>query len=60
MVNDQPRSSTCRRFIGPNADQARRGIAEKASKLGDACLVGGGLELDERIIAADRDARTVQ
>ena len=30
-----------------NADQARRGIAEKASKLGDFCLVGSGLELVE-------------
>jgi hypothetical protein len=46
LVDDQPRSSTCRRFIGPNADYLTTGIAEKASDLGDAYLVGGGLELD--------------
>src|SRR5262245_3773945 len=59
-MDDQPRDASRRRFPGPKADHIRRGIAEEACDLGNTYLVCGGFELDERIVAAERDACAFQ
>src|SRR6516225_6905372 len=59
-MDNQPHRAAGRCFIGPHAHQTRRRIAEKTHKFSDADFARCSLELDERIIASERNARTVQ
>src|SRR6516225_4932273 len=59
-MDDQPYRATGRCFLGPHAHQTRRRIAEKTHKLSYAHFARCSLELDERIIASEHNARTVQ
>jgi hypothetical protein len=60
LMHDQPHHASCRRFVGPNADQIRRGIAEKACSFGNAPFARRGSKLDERVVAAKRYPRTFE
>src|SRR5262245_6414894 len=59
-MDDQPRGASRRWFPGPTADHIRRRIAQEAGDLGNTDLGCGGFELDERIIAAERDVCAFQ
>ena len=59
-MHDQPRSPTCRCFLRPHADQIRRRITKKAGKLRDTDVIRCSLELDERVIAAERNVRALE
>src|SRR5499426_2811367 len=59
-MDDQPRGAPCRWFTGPKANHVRRGITEKTCGLGNTYLVCRGFELNERIVAAERDVCAFQ
>ena len=59
LMHDLPHDASCRRFVRPNTDQIRQGIAKKASSVDDAHIARRGPNLDERVVAAKHDPRTV-
>jgi hypothetical protein len=54
LMEDQPCCATCWQFIGPNADQFSRRIAEETREFSNTCVIGHSVKLDEWIVAAER------
>jgi len=51
-MHHQPRRAERRRFILPDTDKIGADITEKAGQFSNADAIGGGLQLDERIVTA--------
>src|SRR5215472_4542941 len=59
-MHNQPNRAERRRLIGPDADEIGAIIAKKTGELGNADAVGRSLQLDERIVATQRDSCAIQ
>ena len=60
FMHDQPYRPERRRRFRPDADEIGADIAETAGEFSNADAIGGGLQLDERIVTAKRNSCAFQ
>jgi hypothetical protein len=60
LMDDQPRGTKRWRFIRPDTREIGALVTEKAGQLGDPDILGRGLQLNERVVASQRDPCTFE
>ena len=56
FMHNEPRRAEPRRLIRPDANEIGASVSEKTREFSNADAIGRGLQLDERIVATQRDS----